>query len=214
LQSKGLGLAVVARIIEQLGGQLRVDSKVNEGSRFSFLIPLALTAVGRALSLSPVSSGHSSLRSATAAHLRKRPNGGGIEIDSLVEALSSNHMGDNTSKGTPPSGIAKSIELGVSHEGSVRSGHDGKFEVTGSKNPIRPVRVGEFDMDAQVTRSREGSSINRTGPIVKAQMPVSESSAPSLGSPPRLEIGSTGSEHSTGLRVLVVEVRSKYITSQ
>lgn len=36
---KGLGLAVVARIIEQLGGQLRVDSKSNEGSTFSFLIP-------------------------------------------------------------------------------------------------------------------------------------------------------------------------------
>src|ERR1700679_3362272 len=28
----GLGLAVVARIVEQLGGQLRVESKVNEGS--------------------------------------------------------------------------------------------------------------------------------------------------------------------------------------
>jgi signal transduction histidine kinase len=37
----GLGLAVVAHIVEQLGGQLRVDSKVGEGSRFSFLIPFA-----------------------------------------------------------------------------------------------------------------------------------------------------------------------------
>lgn len=34
----GLGLAVVARSVEQLGGQLRVDSKVDQGSRFSFLI--------------------------------------------------------------------------------------------------------------------------------------------------------------------------------
>jgi len=34
----GLGLAVVARSVEQLGGQLRVDSKVDHGSRFSFLI--------------------------------------------------------------------------------------------------------------------------------------------------------------------------------
>ncbi|KAF8505369.1 phytochrome-like protein [Hysterangium stoloniferum] len=38
----GLGLALVARIIEQLGGQLRVESKPNEGSRFSFLIPFGL----------------------------------------------------------------------------------------------------------------------------------------------------------------------------
>ncbi|KAF8635860.1 hypothetical protein AX15_000052 [Amanita polypyramis BW_CC] len=38
----GLGLAVVARNVEQLDGQLRVESKVGEGSCFSFLIPLAL----------------------------------------------------------------------------------------------------------------------------------------------------------------------------
>ncbi|KIJ54813.1 hypothetical protein M422DRAFT_152482 [Sphaerobolus stellatus SS14] len=38
----GLGLAVVARIIEQLGGQLRVDSKSGKGSTFSFLIPFGL----------------------------------------------------------------------------------------------------------------------------------------------------------------------------
>ncbi|KAI0293841.1 hypothetical protein B0F90DRAFT_1760492 [Multifurca ochricompacta] len=38
----GLGLAVVARSVEQLGGQLRVDSKIDQGSRFSFLIPFML----------------------------------------------------------------------------------------------------------------------------------------------------------------------------
>ena len=38
----GLGLAVVAHSVEQLGGQLRVDSKVDQGSRFSFLIPFTV----------------------------------------------------------------------------------------------------------------------------------------------------------------------------
>jgi hypothetical protein len=38
----GLGLAIVARSVEQLGGQLRVDSKVDQGSRFSFLIPFTV----------------------------------------------------------------------------------------------------------------------------------------------------------------------------
>ena len=38
----GLGLAVVARSVEQLGGQLRVDSKVDQGSHFSFLIPFTV----------------------------------------------------------------------------------------------------------------------------------------------------------------------------
>jgi hypothetical protein len=38
----GLGLAVVAHSVEQLGGQLRVDSKVDQGSRFSSLIPFTV----------------------------------------------------------------------------------------------------------------------------------------------------------------------------
>ncbi|KAI0250553.1 hypothetical protein BJV78DRAFT_1283165 [Lactifluus subvellereus] len=33
---------VVARSVEQLGGQLRVDSQVDQGSRFSYLIPFTL----------------------------------------------------------------------------------------------------------------------------------------------------------------------------
>ncbi|KAH7913421.1 hypothetical protein BJ138DRAFT_1146165 [Hygrophoropsis aurantiaca] len=42
----GLGLALVARIVEQLGGQLRVESQMGLGSRFSFLIPLELSHAG------------------------------------------------------------------------------------------------------------------------------------------------------------------------
>ena len=34
----GLGLAVIARSVEQLGGQLCVDSEVDQGSHFLFLI--------------------------------------------------------------------------------------------------------------------------------------------------------------------------------
>jgi hypothetical protein len=38
----GLGLAVVARIIRNLGGQLRVESKLGEGSKFTFVLPFRL----------------------------------------------------------------------------------------------------------------------------------------------------------------------------
>ncbi|KAL8283833.1 hypothetical protein RQP46_005265 [Phenoliferia psychrophenolica] len=38
----GLGLALVTRIVRTLGGQLRVASRVDEGSRFTLVIPLSL----------------------------------------------------------------------------------------------------------------------------------------------------------------------------
>ncbi|EGO23709.1 Fph type histidine kinase [Serpula lacrymans var. lacrymans S7.9] len=88
----GLGLAVVARIVEQLGGQLRVDSKVDIGSRFSFLIPLEL-----AKSSHSGNSGSSSGRSRSVKSLPKSSQSDSIrskaeEINILVEALSSSHM--------------------------------------------------------------------------------------------------------------------------
>ncbi|KDQ62269.1 hypothetical protein JAAARDRAFT_30166 [Jaapia argillacea MUCL 33604] len=96
----GLGLAVVARIVEQLGGQLRVDSKLGEGSRFSFLIPFSLYIEGTS------GSSRSNSVSLRSLHGRSHPNScgspGGSEIESLVEALSSNHMGGARSKPPTP----------------------------------------------------------------------------------------------------------------
>ncbi|GBE85224.1 histidine kinase [Sparassis crispa] len=97
-QGLGLGLAIVARIVEQLGGQLRVDSKIDEGSRFSFLIPFAtdIDTVGLpSVSNSAYSSSRSSLQ------LRSRNNSrgsGGGQIDDLVEALSTTHMDSQISR--------------------------------------------------------------------------------------------------------------------
>lgn len=77
----GLGLAVVARIIEQLGGQLRVDSKPNEGSRFSLLIPFGMCS----------QSGSSTSSRSRSDSLR------GDEIESLVHALQSHQLTGITS---------------------------------------------------------------------------------------------------------------------
>ncbi|GAA5950234.1 hypothetical protein JCM21900_003518 [Sporobolomyces salmonicolor] len=41
-QAVGLGLAVVARIVRNLGGQLQVESQVGEGSKFTFILPFRL----------------------------------------------------------------------------------------------------------------------------------------------------------------------------
>lgn len=44
-QSIGLGLAVVGRVVHNLGGQLRVDSKVNQGSKFTIILPFTLPSL-------------------------------------------------------------------------------------------------------------------------------------------------------------------------
>ena len=63
--------------MEQLGGQLRVDSKVNVGSRFSFLIPFSTGS-----------------DSGSTSSIRSRTNSLGTrdEIESLVTALAGHHL--------------------------------------------------------------------------------------------------------------------------
>ncbi|KAH7925896.1 hypothetical protein BV22DRAFT_1104694 [Leucogyrophana mollusca] len=93
----GLGLAVVARIVEQLGGQLRVDSQLGTGSRFSFLIPLELSHAGSELGISSSSSAHTRTHTRSGSSIRSRAGGSGgnsaiHEVGTLVQALSSTHV--------------------------------------------------------------------------------------------------------------------------
>ena len=41
VEGHGLGLAIVAHIVDKLGGQVGVESSMDEGSTFSFSLPLA-----------------------------------------------------------------------------------------------------------------------------------------------------------------------------
>jgi signal transduction histidine kinase len=41
VEGHGLGLAIVARIVERLGGQVGVESSINQGSTFTFSLPVA-----------------------------------------------------------------------------------------------------------------------------------------------------------------------------
>ncbi|KAF5362908.1 hypothetical protein D9758_007118 [Tetrapyrgos nigripes] len=137
----GLGLAVVARIVEQLGGQLRVESKEGEGSRFSFLIPLK----------SSRSASNSSRSSSSLASLHRNSSHGSVrsnsdkEIDSLVEALSSNHMDGNSRSSSP----RDSIDIGS---------RTGSFEVVDSAIPLRPIKVGEYDTNVPAIPTPKASS--------------------------------------------------------
>lgn len=115
----GLGLAVVARIVEQLGGQLRIESKVNEGSRFSFLIPFTVAG-----GVNSTSCGASSR-----VGVGSRKSSSGSEIDGLVEALVSDHL---SSKNRSLVGIPS------------RSSHTdktGSLEIPDSNTPLHAVKI-------------------------------------------------------------------------
>ncbi|KDE03546.1 hypothetical protein MVLG_05974 [Microbotryum lychnidis-dioicae p1A1 Lamole] len=98
----GLGLAVAARIVQQLDGQLRVESELGKGSKFTFIFPFRLPDVD--------SEGISSLPGDTSQPaarplIRRTSSGSGgsresvrsresrkSEIDSLINAISQSHL--------------------------------------------------------------------------------------------------------------------------
>ena len=105
----GLGLAVVARIVRNLGGQLRCESKLGEGSRFTFILPFALPGIddlqGRKIaSVHDSSTGPRSDSSLRRTALARSNSTGSVgsriskgssaksEIDSLIEAMSNTGM--------------------------------------------------------------------------------------------------------------------------
>ncbi|KAJ6466421.1 phytochrome-like protein [Mycena sanguinolenta] len=197
----GLGLAVVARIVAQLGGQLRVESKVNEGSRFSFLIPLALSEDGDGLVMS--SSGGSS-RDSSFKSLRIRSRKQSLdsstgEIDSLVEALSSDHMA-----GPSPSGSQhRRTRSSSPSEGLAGVGQTvapGVWGVSDSSTPLRPVRVDSFGLDSPAIPA-SGKDLENSPFVLKGSTPLGELSPPT----PARESPPQDLDGPSKLRVLIVE---------
>ncbi|GAA6057033.1 hypothetical protein JCM3770_005219 [Rhodotorula araucariae] len=114
-QAVGLGLAVVARIVRNLDGQLQVESKEGKGSKFTFIFPFRLPPLDadvqgptsgqvadaaeqaeRQISTGAVREPlrrRNSKRSADSAESRQsRGSSGRSDIDSLINAMSSSHM--------------------------------------------------------------------------------------------------------------------------
>ncbi|KAH9822265.1 hypothetical protein DFH28DRAFT_1119193 [Melampsora americana] len=120
-ESLGLGLAVVGRVVHNLGGQLRVDSKVDQGSKFTIILPFAVVVPSASGGSGPSRRGSMSDNSLTMLRNRsddsngprrlllgKRSSGGSIgsgsgghrsEIDGLVEAIQGSVGTADTSAG-------------------------------------------------------------------------------------------------------------------
>ncbi|KAF8195506.1 hypothetical protein BJ912DRAFT_1021221 [Pholiota molesta] len=156
-----LGLAVVARIVEQLGGQLRVNSTIGKGSRFSFLIPLALS-VERTFSRqgkSSLSSGSS--RASPGMHASSPSSsvrsGGFVEndINNLETSISRQFL--LTDEGRQAEGSRSSFNR-------TRRPSTGIFEVTDSQMPIRPVKMHSLNTEIP-PRKRTPPRSNAEGTI-------------------------------------------------
>lgn len=117
----GLGLAVVARIVRNLNGQLRVESKVDEGSKFMFILPFRLPQrqdLRRRSSdrSDPTSQDSESTNtpsaqatlhgSSTLSRQHSRDSGGSASagslhsIDSLISAMSKPHITPSSQHGS------------------------------------------------------------------------------------------------------------------
>lgn len=126
----GLGLAVVARIVEQLAGQLRADSEVGVGSKFYFTLQMLAEdgGVGSVSSSKSVakrqSSGSGSIRS------RSNSSHAHSEIDSFVQDFASSHML------APVGPDDRRIR-----EAEERMSRPGTFPVTDSSYPVRPSKM-------------------------------------------------------------------------
>ena len=153
----GLGLAVVARIVEQLAGQLRAESEVGVGTRFFFTLQMLDTA--RTGSAQGGQSGQSSVVS-LAVQKRENSSGGSVasrgsshvsEIDSFVQDFASSHM-----LAPVP---ADDSRLRDAEERMTRPG---TFPVTDSSWPVRPSKM---DTESQQSQSPASPPPTHTSPL-------------------------------------------------
>ena len=116
----GLGLAVCARIVQNLGGQLRVESKENVGSKFTFVLPFMLPSLlpdhPDARNSMPMIGGNKPLTNGASGEVKldlsgpvRRASAGSSgsrksvksEIESLITAMATSHMKPASALGHP-----------------------------------------------------------------------------------------------------------------
>lgn len=213
----GLGLAVVARLVRTLGGQLRVESTVGQGSHFTIILPFGTGSPSQspAPSLRRTSSKGSA---GSKASLRSGSSGQASEIDSLVEAISADHMNVNGNKNEnavvetarrgpqagsmAPRGPSTPSDSNGPTTQAIRQrpppDSPGSANVEGSQFPIRPLRV-EQEMDSTTawhrSRGSQPSSSQSAAPTSAA--PPTPPETPSEGVPSNAPASDQGSSDTT-----------------
>ncbi|KAG8929351.1 Light-sensor Protein kinase, partial [Tulasnella sp. 417] len=139
----GLGLAVVARIVEQAGGQLRVDSGPG-GSRFSFLLPFTL----------PEHKGHRSFTNIVSSRPGSHTSGTS-EVEDFVSAISASHMSPVDARESQPALVLRR------EPNTVQSG-EGVFPVQDSRTGVRGVKMDPFFLDRPAVEDRGPAALEQS----------------------------------------------------
>lgn len=182
----GVGLAVVARIVRNLKGQLRVDSTVGVGSRFTYLIPFqSATPTPDHPEPRPARSvmTSKSARSNSSGSLETLSSGHNSELDSLVEAIggplkiTDKRRSVDDLKGSTLAGPRYQAGLTVSRAYQ----EDGVREVKDSRTPLRPSKVDAHTLDAVSQKNNSEGTLGRPGiPTRRSQeSAMSKATAPS-----------------------------------
>ncbi|KAK4046723.1 hypothetical protein OIO90_006454 [Microbotryomycetes sp. JL221] len=152
----GLGLAVSARLIENLGGFMSVESQVGKGSKFTFVIPFAMPDSMDSTSSSPSgnvsrpnlqrrSSSHST-GSRTSLNSRESRHS---EIDNLITAITTSHIDP------------KAIRTGLHNNYSSLKPRKLRDNLTNEARGVSP-RASSGNLHCMVTSSSSSASATPT----------------------------------------------------
>ncbi|KAJ1021103.1 hypothetical protein NDA16_003889 [Ustilago loliicola] len=181
----GLGLAIVARVVKNLGGQLRVDSLVGEGTTFTYYIPFCSAETTTPTEMPPRggSGGSGTKRGSDTISMRRSnsvgsgsaSSAGKSEIDSLVEAIQQPVLRDqgyiedalqqrrNVDSLSPSlSNGPKNVTVSQSRPGMLsnrsQSFDSGSHFVEGSGVPVRSVKIDPQGLDVNDRADRRSTS--------------------------------------------------------
>lgn len=182
----GLGLAIVARVVKNLGGQLRVDSLVGEGTTFTYYIPFcSAESTTPTETPPPTGSGGSATKRGSDTISMRRSNSigsgsassaGKSEIDSLVEAIREPFLREQgnvddavlpqrrTAEGHSPGLPSGPRHVSVGQSRPSMPSHrshsfdSGTHPVEGSGVPVRSVKIDPQALDANDRADRRPPS--------------------------------------------------------
>lgn len=228
----GLGLAVVARIVSHLGGQLRVESKVGHGSKFTFVLHFRLPGPDNTPRRASTSSSTADNSSMTMGE-EQQQHEAGQELGPHSRRNSGqliSQSGSGGSKGTSSSlRSARSRESKKSEIDSLvqaiggdralakaetRTNRPGVIQIGDSGTPLRPVKVDETEVDVphtgHVARPRvDRRQTTHDGPSAFAQtgfIRAPPRRMSSSGKVPNLSgTPSSSAQQAKPLRIMIVE---------